>query len=302
VGGTGGLDVSVSGYSYDAGGAIACSASRSIHLVSNVKVSNQTELRLQADQIRIDGVFSVAGNSRLRVFGWRQPLNDTGVVTCVTPDLSFDCPIWGFMGQDAEYGRDVSDRDDSDGLQGFSFTKLDANGDAVSRYAASARCVRDNVTGLVWESKTSRLNQLHSNSHKFTWYDPDPTSNGGSSGDTGKLNICHGYDANRPETYCNTRAFVARVRQEKLCGFDDWRLPNIQELRSLASYDLSASNALDWGYFYDSQTNGFYWSAQSRALDSGWARAFLYGQTTNDSALEKNSYLGVMLVRGGNRP
>ena len=45
------------------------------------------------------------------------------------------CPVDGYPWQDAQDGRDKTHDDDSDGHAGFSFTKLDANGNAL---AASA--------------------------------------------------------------------------------------------------------------------------------------------------------------------
>ena len=49
------------------------------------------------------------------------------------------CPVTDYPDQDAQYGRDFNNKDDSDGHAGFSFTKLDANGneglhDADDRY------------------------------------------------------------------------------------------------------------------------------------------------------------------------
>ncbi|MBL0710556.1 MAG: hypothetical protein JJV99_06035, partial [Colwellia sp.] len=70
-------------------------------------------------------------------------LNDTGSVT-------------GTDNDDANYGRD-SDADlkdnNEDGLAGFSFSKLDYQGNKVSDDNNSFACVKDNVTGFVYEGK-----------------------------------------------------------------------------------------------------------------------------------------------------
>src|SRR5690554_415962 len=107
------------------------------------------------------------------------PLNDTGITQCGNyafeggsgvSNNSVDCATAGStqttagtdangdpvpVGQDAVYGRDATHNDDSDGHAGFSFTKLDANGDALADqtqdYATNPwACVKDNVTGLIW--------------------------------------------------------------------------------------------------------------------------------------------------------
>ena len=57
--------------------------------------------------------------------------------------------------QDGMVGRDVSNPDSSDGKLGFSYTKLDASGNALPASAATWVCVKDNITGLTWEIKTA---------------------------------------------------------------------------------------------------------------------------------------------------
>ncbi|MCI5137654.1 MAG: DUF1566 domain-containing protein [Candidatus Electrothrix sp. AR1] len=59
-------------------------------------------------------------------------LNDTGITT----------PVGSTGKDDANYGRDLTNNDSSDGHAGFSFT------------SRSSTCVLDNVTGLAWEVKT----------------------------------------------------------------------------------------------------------------------------------------------------
>jgi hypothetical protein len=101
------------------------------------------------------------------------PLNDTGIVTCGdASNNELPCPVADYPGQDAEYGRDVTHNDPSDGHAGFSFTKLDANGSDLPASATDWSCVRDNVTGLIWEVKTDD-GGLRDQDWKYTWYNPD---------------------------------------------------------------------------------------------------------------------------------
>lgn len=79
-------------------------------------------------------------------------LNDTGIDWCADADTNrLDCPLAGYPGQDGDNGRDVTDIDANDGRAGFSFTKLDAAGNDLPADATDWTCVRDNVTGALWE-------------------------------------------------------------------------------------------------------------------------------------------------------
>ena len=168
------------------------------------------------------------------------PLNDTGIVRCGDASSNdLDCPVANYPGQDAEYGRDVTHNDPSDGHAGFSFTKLDANGRDLPASATNWSCVRDNVTGLIWEVKTDD-GGLRDMDWTYTWYNPDPTSNGGDPGvqDGG---TCEG-------SACDTYAYTQAVNAQRLCNANDWILPAREELRSLISYDR-VSPAIDANYF-----------------------------------------------------
>ena len=213
-------------------------------------------------------------------------------------------------GQDGTSGRDVdpATNDDSDGHKGFSFTKLDANGVPLADQTATAfSCVKDNVTGLIWEVKTT--SGLHNANDRYTWYNTDTTSNGGATGFARQSdstltspndNTCSGYDANNSTTWCNTEAYVARVNAANngagLCGATDWRLPTREELRSIVNYDRTRPT-IDTNYFPNTVSSS-YWSSSPFATVSNvaWGVVFYYGF---DSAGNKyyNGY--VRLVRSG---
>src|SRR5690606_3668529 len=56
-------------------------------------------------------------------------LNDTGVTYCANATSTLlACPQTGFPVQDGEVGRDVGHPNPDDGVDGFSFTKLDDSG------------------------------------------------------------------------------------------------------------------------------------------------------------------------------
>lgn len=234
-------------------------------------------------------------------------LNDTGITAC--GDYAFDggsgnhnnnlnCnqttdaggdPIPA--GQDGHYGRDVTHNDDSDGHAGFSFTKLDANGNTLPQSASSWSCVLDNVTKLIWEVK-SATSGLQNNNNTYTWYNANPNTNGGSVG-TQNGGSCTGSD-------CDTNAYVNAVNAlnagNGLCGANDWRLPAKEALRSIMDYSVT-SQAIDANYFPN--TVGFwYWSSSPYAGYSGgaWIVFFNYGGVDSNST---SSDFLVRLVRAG---
>jgi hypothetical protein len=241
-------------------------------------------------------------------------LNDTGITACGdyayggsdSHQNNLDCAAVGATasaagtdadsdpvpaGQDAHFGRDVTANDDSDGHAGFSFTKIDASGNALPASAASWDCVLDNVTGLMWEVKTDD-GGLRDKDWTYTWYNADSAANGGSAG-TANSGSC--YDSSN----CDTEKYVAQVNDVAnggICGYSDWRMPSQEELQSIA--DMSrVSPAIDTNYFPNTLSS-WYWSASPVASNSGlaWLVNFYYG---DDGWGDKGYAVYVRLVRAG---
>ena len=224
------------------------------------------------------------------------PLNDTGLDWCANASQNnLACPVSGFPGQDAEYGRDVTHNDDSDGQAGFSFTKIANSGNALPNSAALGSgandwgCTRDNVTGLIWEVKTND-NGLRDQDWTYSWYNPDAGTNGGSAGYADYGNNC--FNTAR----CDTDKFVADVNAQGLCGASDWRLPNRFELESLTSNDRYGP-AIDTAFFPNTPSRSF-WSSSPYAGDPYYAWDVYFG-TGDVYYYFKYSARYVRLVRGG---
>ena len=212
-------------------------------------------------------------------------LNDTGITWGgnYPSGNNDDCTGVDITQQDCSHGRDATHNDDSDGHAGFSFTKIDASGTALSASASPSSpwsCVQDNVTGLTWEVKTAALDGigLHDNADRYNWYNTNNDINGGAVGyadDDG--NICEGYSSGQPATYCNTQAFTARVNKAGLCGANDWRLPTITELKGIVN-NGTTSPAIDTAYFPNTVST-VYWSSSPDANASlnAWNVNFYYG-------------------------
>lgn len=232
------------------------------------------------------------------------PINDTGIKLC--GDYAFDAggvhnndvdcglaidehgdPVP--PDQDGRFGRDVTHNDDSDGRAGFSFTKIDSFGSVLANGASNWDCVRDNVTGLMWEVKTDD-DGLRDKDWTYTWYNPDSSTNGGSSGTENEGTCLDGAN-------CDTAKFVAEVNATDLCNFQDWRLPDPDELRSIVDYSVPFPGpTIDAGWFQNA-TSSVFWSASPIAQDpeSAWSLDFSNGDSHFD---DKSNPRSVRLVRG----
>ncbi|NEX18574.1 MAG: hypothetical protein C1943_18745 [Halochromatium sp.] len=214
------------------------------------------------------------------------PINDTGVTRCADANSNdLDCPVEGYPGQDAQFGRDVTDNDPNDGHAGFSFTKLNASGGPLPAAATDWSCVRDNVTGAIWEVKTDD-GGLRDKDWIYSWYDSDSPD-----GVFGALNggDCAG-------DFCNTEKYVEDVNAEGLCGFSDWRMPTPKELMGIVQYGIT-SPTIDADYFPNTIPSVF-WSASpfANVPRTAWFVGFDYG---SDGVHSKDNAYSVRLVRAG---
>jgi len=228
-------------------------------------------------------------------------LNETGVNrysdgASLTPEPA------NYPGQDPSNGRDAAAAADPlqkapSGGKGFDFTKLDGNGDPLPASAGSWVCVRDNVTGLVWEVKTDD-GGLRDKDWRYSWYSTDSSGNRKNPGiqtPSGNAGVCGDTLA-----HCNTQEYSAAVNQAGLCRFADWRLPTITELRSIVDYDIASPGpAIDVAYFPNT-VNDWFWSSSVYAgkPDHAWSLFFYDGDDDFDS--KADTYY-VRLARGGHQ-
>ncbi len=232
-------------------------------------------------------------------------LNDTGIDWCADNTTNnLNCPVAGFEGQDGEFGRDAKARAGTltkigGGAAGFDYSKLGADGkelaiqnvawDANGTEAAGSQwsCVRDNVTGLIWEVKTTD-GGLRDMNNTYTWYNPDMNTNGGDAG-TQNGGQCSG-------SGCDTHAFVQAVNSQGLCGANDWRMPAKRELMGIVN-NGQVNPAIDTAYFPNT-SNSWFWSSSPGAGGSGhaWFVDFYDGGVDGSSKYYGNQ---VRLVRAG---
>jgi len=180
-------------------------------------------------------------------------LNDTGVQYCSdTQSSRVSCGITAYPGQDAEFGRDLLNAQDADGTAGFSFSKLGANGETLDGSVSDWACVKDHVTGLIWEVKTGD-GGLHDKEQVFSYY----SSNFDPSGKYGVTDDAQG--------------FVDEVNRLGWCGAHDWRLPTAQELQSLVNYGIDFPGPVIDERFFPRTKNTPHWTATAHIRKPGLA-------------------------------
>ena len=319
-------------------------------------------------------------------------LNDTGATT----------------EDDARYGRDSNANlnNDEDGKSGFSFTKIDTQGNKLNKDASSFSCVMDNVTGLVYETKevvrgtaynaklsdneitqlgvslatvsyrqvydaftddftnitglkwddlsdtnkaeaafklvieltsnevdvmltastrTSGLNlkypfnlaqlELHhkwrSNEHVYYWLNEDNKTNGGRAGSVGEFDntkypisrqcaLPHEEMTNYVADIkgCNSSDYLKVMNDLAVCGYTDWRLPEVEELRSIVNYDLT-NPTWDAKFIPNSSSLSDYISA-SPSVSNDASTWCVSGQTGEVKLCHKQLPHFIRAVRGAN--
>jgi len=236
------------------------------------------------------------------------PLNDTGITWSghATSGNAATCDASHPAGQDCRYGRDAQaaagqltktghsapDIDPAHGNpNGFDYTKISNSGAALPPSATLGTgandwaCTRDNVTGLIWEAKTT--SGLRGQSHTYTWFNthsPDGnsgTASGGTCETSGR---------------CDTEKYTQDVNAAGLCGANDWRMPTVKELEGIADRG-SSSPAID-PVFFPNTPSSVVWSGSPYAGSSNGAWVVLFDDGYAYSGYRYNGY-HVRLVRAG---
>ena len=202
-------------------------------------------------------------------------LNDTGVsasqcfaagsdalVACDSVAARALSPLQdGALGRDAQAATNAG----GDGKLGFQFSTVPGG------------CVRDEVTGLVWESKPAD-NGVRDHALRYTNYGDR------RAGDASE--------------------FVDRVNGAALCGFADWRLPTLQELHSLLDYGAMpvAAPWIDTAWFPNTSA-AHYWTSTVVSPQLGLGSRVKWVQFNPRGFLiqpgDRSELYGVRLVRGG---
>jgi len=141
------------------------------------------------------------------------------------------------------------------------------NGDAT---------VTDTLTGLIWP--------INANIMKTR----DPAIDADDTPEDGLVTWQHALD------------YVLKLNQESYLGFNDWRLPNINELQSLvdSGYSNPAINGIHPFVFLDAGDTLHYWSSTTAPHDPQTALMVGLNNNGNISPMDKLNVQGVWPVRG----
>ena len=209
-------------------------------------------------------------------------LPDTGITSSqcygVGSNLLFSCTSLTATSlntkQDGMVGLDVTAPSATDGKLGFSYSEVPKTG---SGNFALTECVKDNLTGLVWEGKPTTGVRAATNTYRN--YD----SNYGAAAE-----IAGPY---------NAATYIAAVNSASLCDFTDWRLPTLDELQSIVDYGVSYSGPTIDQTWFPNTRNFYYWSSSSKtgAAINAWYVNFYQG---NALGIARDNYYAVRLVRG----
>ncbi|MCA1928668.1 DUF1566 domain-containing protein [Rheinheimera sp.] len=281
----------------------SCQAS---FIAPDISGTSQLELQLTVtdsnNQTATDTMLVTVSNA---VLG---DLPDTGVVNCYDISGIIPCNDALYPRQDADGGRDSVVqylRKIGKGEKAFDFTKLDQFGDELADTANDFACVRDNVTGLIWELKEPVIvappaSTLRAANNRYSFVNTDA-----GNGDEPGIPAAAGTTCPSTEN-CGLKAYVEEVNETAYCGGANWRLPTIEELMSIADFGRVGQNhLLDPAFFrfepdFAVQNNLFYWTSQSSAEGGGGISAWVFDiRNGNDNTLPKQqNQLGyVRLVR-----
>ena len=211
------------------------------------------------------------------------PLNDTGITMSGngTSGINATCTKaiqnGGHVPQDCDQGRDadttIAASKVGTGVAAFDYTKLGSDGSAIpvqnGTWSATGTeadgtlwsCVRDNVTGLIWEVKTTT--GTHAITVKGTWQ--------------------------------NRNTLADTTNTEGLCGITDWRVPSLTELLTIVNNGRQ-NPAFDLPRFPNGKSQS-YWTSDpiSGVATNAWTVNFFAG-IGNSKA--KTSNFQVRLVSG----
>ncbi|MBN1913791.1 MAG: DUF1566 domain-containing protein [Candidatus Omnitrophica bacterium] len=149
----------------------------------------------------------------------------------------------------------------------MSFTKLAKGAKKLSDDATrkDGFCmVLDNNTGLVWEVKSSKKEEVNFCEDKYTWQD--------------------------------AQKYIKKLNAKKYGGFSDWRFPNKDEIRSIIDYGKT-NPAVDKRYFPNCKSD-LYWTANTYNMQKPFIWGIFFGLGSG-ICYTPSSERYVRAVRGG---
>lgn len=153
---------------------------------------------------------------------------------------------------------------------GFSLIFKDCNG-TVAKYHDKTECVRDNATGLIWQghmpakSKHIRANDQYKTNFNSTAGNQNSNAGSPIPATQAQINAAN-----------NAIGFQNAINASKLCGLSAWRIPTVEELKTIVKG--TKATAIDNNWFPNTPPT-WYWtsSPHHNTDDYAWSVYFLNG-------------------------
>lgn len=176
------------------------------------------------------------------------------------------------------------------GNTGYSLVFKGCSATNVAEYYDKAECVRDNVTGLIWQGQTPSDTGLRANNAYKTNFDSLTEQQIATVGLNYLVPVQADIDAST-----NSLGYKNAINNTNLCGFSNWRLPSKSELLGIVKSTSSPTIDADW---FVNATSANYWT--STAYDGityvAWTVSF-YDGVASDQGRGDDSGNGSGLVR-----
>ena len=177
---------------------------------------------------------------------------------------------------------------------------------------ALATEVNDHLKDDTYPYEPAHHNWRASN-YQYYWYNTDDNTNGGADGAAGDrmfksthpISADCAYEWSDSPSYistsnrCNTTMYADTINELAICGFKDWRLPEIGEMTSIQNYRATAPEVDEEEYFPNTAA-GDYITATPSADGEGaaWCMDAAKGQVKFCNKQQANH---VRMVRGGSQ-
>ncbi|HEX5276407.1 MAG TPA: DUF1566 domain-containing protein [Fluviicoccus sp.] len=145
--------------------------------------------------------------------------------------------------------------------------KIGRTGELLPAYSPQWAAAVDRGRGLMW-AVNWQSGDTFPNRGDLTWYNPDRATNGGSPGN--------------PNRGINIHAWLYQVNRDGWCGYHDWRIPTLEELKTLITGAVHTYYHIREDVFPDMGGLGSrFWTAtpDPDSHSSAFAVYFGYGQT-----------------------